>query len=72
MRRRQPNFYATGKAILSEGMVVHDWWKKDYNIHELARFFGVGALQRGVDAAKANGETVPQEALDALKSVSKG
>ena len=69
--RQKLNLYGLGKAILSSAMIVGDWWKKPYNIQELADAFGVGALQRGIDQAEEAGETVPQEAKDALASVKK-
>ena len=60
---KKPNFYGIGKGILSSGIVLSHWWKKEYNLYELVPAFGIGALQRGIDQAKANGEEVPARAI---------
>ena len=62
------NLYAIGKNILSSGIVVNHWWKKEYNLPELVRAFGKGALQRGIDNAKRNGELVPESVEAALNA----
>ena len=61
--RKTPNFYAVSKGILSSSIIVHDWWKKPYDLQELLKAFGQGALQRGVQAAQAKGETIPADVL---------
>jgi hypothetical protein len=65
-KRHSPNLYGIAKSILSEGIVVHSWWKKPYDLAELIRNFGKGALQRGVSHAQTQGEEVPQHVLDEL------
>ncbi len=68
MSKKKPNLYGIGKGILSAGIVVNGWWKKDYNLPELVRAFGKGALQRGIDNAKNSGETVPDSVQAALNA----
>jgi len=67
----KPSFYGLCKDLLSAGMIVNYWWKKPYNLRELTDAFGTGALQRGIKAAQERGETVPQEAIDAVFGVQK-
>lgn len=57
------NLYAHGKAIISEHMVLRHWWTKDYDFDQLVKWFGLGALRRGVEEARAAGETIPNEVL---------
>lgn len=64
---KKPNFYGTAKSILSEGITVHGWWKKEFNFNELKKAFGVKALARGVNAALNLGEIVPDEVQDLVK-----
>lgn len=68
MRKSKPNFYGIGKDILSAVMVVNGWWMREYNLAELVRAFGKGALQRGIDNAKNSGETVPDSVQAALNA----
>ena len=67
---KKANHYGIGKGILSSAITVNDWWKKPgFNLHELVHAFGKGALQRGIDNAKQQGESIPQDVQDALNTV---
>jgi len=64
---KKPNLYGIGKGILSSAITLNDWWKKPgFNLHELVHAFGKGALQRGIDNAKQQGEPIPNGLQDAL------
>jgi len=60
---KPPNLYGYGKAILANGIILNNWWKKEYDFAELIQHFGAGALQRGVKEALDAGETVPEDVL---------
>jgi hypothetical protein len=64
MPKRDPiNLYGYWKAILVNGIILNNWWKKEYDFAHLVQKFGAGALQRGVKEALAAGETVPEDVL---------
>lgn len=57
------NLYGYGKAVLASGIILNNWWKKEYDFAHLVQNFGAGALQRGVKEALDAGETVPEDVL---------
>lgn len=61
------NFYGLGKRFLSEGVVLHAWWKKPFDFRELRAAFGIAALRRGVDHAVRMGEEVPGDIRELVK-----
>ena len=72
MKKAKPNFYATGKAILADAIVLSNWWQEadwQLKIDQTIKAFGVGALRRGVEAALAAGKDVPLEARQAAGMV---